>query len=335
MLWARNDEALTVVSLPSAIINLLVAGLLVALSRIEDERAVRPSSLILVYLIFTLLFDVVQTRTLWLLGSVAAVSGVFTASVAVKAMLLVLEAHQKRAYLFAEYRDLPPESTSGIISRSLLWWLNQLFRRGFRNLLPFDALYVLEKELTSVDLGRRIQRAWEKRSQPERRFEYPLAICRAFWWPLMLAAIPRLALIGFTFAQPFLITRILNLLGEDDGKTTLNAGYGLIGGAAIIYLGIAISKLHYDYRFYRFLTMFRGASVSLLYDRTLELQDGLYDESAAVTLMSTDIDRIALCVIHLNECWARIIEVVVGMYLLARQLGWVCIIPILVVLGNR
>lgn len=333
VLWARDDAARTIVSLPSAAINLLVALLLVTLSRAEDERAVRPSSLVLIYLIFTVLFDAVQARTLWLRGNAAAISGVFTAAVATKVVLLLLEAHQKRAYLHTEYRDLPPESTSGIISRSLLWWLNDLFQHGFRSLLPFDALYVLEKELTSTELGRHIQRAWGKRSRPERRFEYPLAICRAFWWPLMLAAIPRTALIGFTFAQPFLISRTLNLLSEKNGEMSLNVGYGLIGAAALIYLGIAITKLHYDYRFYRFLTMFRGASVSLIYDRTLELQDGLYDESAAVTLMSTDIDRIALCVIHLNECWARSIEVIVGMYLLARQLGWVCIMPILVVLG--
>ena len=320
------------VSLPSAAVSLLVAILLVALSRIEDERSVRPSSLTLVYLLATLLFDMAQARSLWLHGNATAISAAFSASIGLKIFLLFLEAQQKRAHLQAEYQGLPPESISGIISRSFLWWINDLFRQGYRKLIPFDALYVLESELTSDHLGQRMQRGWDSRRRPERRFEYPLAVCRSFWWPLMEAAIPRFCLIGFTFAQPFLITRTLDLLSEDDSQMTVNIGYGLIGAAALIYLGIAISKLHYEYRFYRFLTMFRGAAVSLIYNRTLQLQDGLYDESAAVTLMGTDIDRIALSVTHLNECWAGCIELAVGIYLLARQLGWVCIIPLVIVL---
>lgn len=77
--------------------------------------------------------------------------------------------------------------------------------------------------------------------------------------------------------------------------------------------------------------MFRGALVGLIYNRTLVLQDGLYDESAAVTLMSTDIDRIALSMELLHETWPHLLEVIVGVTLLARQLGWGCVFPLVVV----
>ncbi|MCJ1311899.1 hypothetical protein MMC25_005572 [Agyrium rufum] len=80
--------------------------------------------------------------------------------------------------------------------------------------------------------------------------------------------------------------------------------------------------------------MFRGASVGLIYNRTLILQDGVYDESAAVTLMSTDIDRIATSIRSADDVWAGIIQVSLGMYLLARQLGWVCVMPVLVILAS-
>lgn len=76
--------------------------------------------------------------------------------------------------------------------------------------------------------------------------------------------------------------------------------------------------------------MFRGALVSLIYDRTLQLQDGVYNEAAAVTLMSTDVDRIASSLEDLHEIWAQIIEVGLGIWLLAMQLGWVCVFPLLV-----
>lgn len=78
--------------------------------------------------------------------------------------------------------------------------------------------------------------------------------------------------------------------------------------------------------------MFRGGAVSLIYNRTLLLEDGVYDESAAVTLMSTDVDQIAFCLEELNECWSRLIEIAIGLPLLTRQLGWVSIIPLFVVI---
>lgn len=84
---------------------------------------------------------------------------------------------------------------------------------------------------------------------------------------------------------------------------------------------------------YRLITQFRGAMVVLIYNHTLGIQDGLYDESAAVTLMSTDVDNIANILVSLNECWAEVIEVTIGIYLLARQVGWVSIMPIIIVAG--
>jgi ATP-binding cassette subfamily C (CFTR/MRP) protein 1 len=80
--------------------------------------------------------------------------------------------------------------------------------------------------------------------------------------------------------------------------------------------------------------MFRGAAVSLIYEQALLARVGSYDKSGAVSLMSTDVDEIAFCLEELNECWACFIEVVIGITLLARQLGWVSVIPLLVVMGN-
>lgn len=56
-----------------------------------------------------------------------------------------------------------------------------------------------------------------------------------------------------------------------------------------------------------------------------------FNESSAITLMSTDVDRISMSIQDLHEVWARLFEVIIGTTLLARQLGWVCIMPLLVV----
>lgn len=336
VLWSEaQSKDGTRASVPSAALNLVVAVELLALTWIEDSRSVRPSSLINVYLVSTLFFDAVQARTLFLRTPTnSALAAVFTSAIAVKAILLFLEARRKTAFLAPPYKGLPPESTSGIINRSFLWWVNDLFRSGLRSLLTSDKLYILDDKLASAPLGATIADTWQRRRRPERRFEFPRAACRALWRPLLLAVFPRLCMIGFTFAQPFLISRVLGLLSQPSNQQSTNDGYGLVGATALIYLGLAVSTLHYNQSLYRFVTMFRGATVALIYDHTLAISTGAYDESGALTLMSTDVDRIVLCLVDLNECWARAIEVVVGTVLLALQLGWVCIVPIVVVVSK-
>ena len=79
--------------------------------------------------------------------------------------------------------------------------------------------------------------------------------------------------------------------------------------------------------------MFRGGLVSLIYAKSLELPIGAYKDAAALTLMSADVDRIALYAESILQLWAYFIEIGIGMFLLERQVGWVRIAPILVVAG--
>ena len=51
--------------------------------------------------------------------------------------------------------------------------------------------------------------------------------------------IPRLAVTGFTFAQSFLATALLNYLDSDE-TTPVSHGYGLLGACVFIYIGIAV-----------------------------------------------------------------------------------------------
>ncbi|GMG07807.1 unnamed protein product [Aspergillus oryzae] len=290
---------------------------------------------------FTLLFEQAilglvpaVTRTLWLSPGNLLVPSLFTASVAAKTVMVLFESLGKQKYLTGPYQGLPPESTSGIVNRSFMWWLNRLFFRGFRSLLTTEDLDHLDKPLKSAATAPKALRAWALRRRPERRFEFPWQMIQAFKGPLALTILPRLFLIGFTFSQPFLITSILNWL--DNSHSASNHGYGLIGATLLIYLGMALSTLIYDQLLYQFVTMFRGAASSTIYNHALHIPDGtLGDRSATITLMTTDVDRIINCLITLNESWARTFEVGIGIALLALRLGWVCLIPLVVVLRHQ
>lgn len=80
---------------------------------------------------------------------------------------------------------------------------------------------------------------------------------------------------------------------------------------------------------FRLTTSFRGATAALIYSKALVKQAG-YNELAAVTLMSTDIDRMAMSLTQSMDIWARVIEVTIGVYLLWRQIGAIAIAPILI-----
>jgi len=79
--------------------------------------------------------------------------------------------------------------------------------------------------------------------KPETKSSLPFACIRAFRWPLLSILIPRAALIGFSFAQPFLITRCISLLSEAETHENTNIGYGLIAATFLIYVGIAARSL--------------------------------------------------------------------------------------------
>ena len=74
---------------------------------------------------------------------------------------------------------------------------------------------------------------------------------------------------------------------------------------ALIDLGMAVSTGFYWRSVQRFLTMVRSTLVSAISAKSLETKITALDNSAAVTLMSTDIQKIADGLEILHELWAN------------------------------
>jgi len=331
--WSRNTTWATDTSIPEAAINLVIALQFVFLSWIEDARSVKPSFLLCVYLLFTTLFDAAQARTLWLRQDQKDIASLFTASIATKVALLILETQQKsKENLKEEYRGLPPESTAGVIQQSLLTWIFPVFRQGYRVLLSPDDVFELRDDMKADTLAEKLRSTWNARNRPERRLEFAWALLQATWLPNAHVVFPTLCNTAFNFCQPFLISSLLSLISQPDDGLSASKGYGLIGATALIYLGRAISSLHTSLNTSRASVMSRGATISLVYDRALEIHQGVYDDAAAVTLMSTDASRAANAFSTVLDISVRVIEVGLGLFLLARQVGWICVVPLLTVL---
>lgn len=67
--------------------------------------------------------------------------------------------------------------------------------------------------------------------------------------------------------------------------------------------------------------MLRGQLVSLVFEKTLRLNLGNGSKSAAVTLMSTDIDGVVSGLTILHDIWAGVIELGLAIFLLATLVG--------------
>ncbi|TVY29246.1 ABC transporter [Lachnellula hyalina] len=329
--WAPQPP--TRATVPSSVLSILAALAILFLSLLEHSRAVQPSFLVNVYLLVSLSFDAVQTRTLYLRHEKGTILGLFTANIAIKATLLLLESKNKRKCLNPPYNSYPPEAISGVFNRSFFWWLNPTLADGFRKLLTVDDLFKTDNNLLSRPLQERARNYWDK-YRTSTRLALLYTIFQCIRLPLAHMVFPRLCLIGFNYAQPFLINSAIAFVSLPIEEQNKSVGYGLIGAAGLIYLGIALSTANYTHQMYRAITIFRGSTVSLIYAKTLELQAEVYDESTALTLMSTDIDRLSLSLQAACEIWARAIELSIGLWLLERQMGWICVAPLFIVAGS-
>lgn len=336
ILWSTLPSTYrTSASLAAAILSLVTTVGLGLLSYTEHVRTVRPSSLLSVFLFTTLLFEIARARTLWLLSELDSnqnqfIAYVFTASVAIKAIILVAEAAEKRHFLKPKYRAFPPESTSSLYSRYFFWWLNPLFFLGFKRVLYVDQdLYTLDKHLEADYCHGRVHAAWTSAAKKS-----PHALLKAAFgavkWPLLQGFLPRACLTALMFCQPFLINHAITLSQETITDESTQRGYGLVGAYLLVYIGIAATMGQYQHRTYRAITMLRGGLISIIYRKTATLSLKDIDPAASMTLMSADMERIVQGWQTLHEIWANAAEVAIAIYLLERQLGVACVVPVVV-----
>lgn len=327
---ATNLEIGTKASVAAAALDFSAACVLFILSCYEHSRSITPSTIIGLYLIISLPFDAVRLRTFYLLRGYAAkgIANLLALSLGIKFVVLVTEAVEKRGILLEPYRDLPPETTSGIYNRSIFWWLNPLLKVGFGKTLQIEDLYNLDDNLASVGVQERFRRQWAKVKEPS-RFSLVLTTIRVLRRQLLVSAIPRLLLSATMFAQPFLVQETVNYVSIRDGQAA-SVGWGLVGAYFLVYAGQAIFTAAYNHLLNRCVVQVRGGLVSLLYNKTLELSIATIDPSACLTLMSSDVQRIVEPLVMIHDTWGSLVDVGLGMYLLYRRLGSACYAPAVV-----
>ncbi|KAL0933172.1 ABC multidrug transporter [Colletotrichum truncatum] len=340
-LWANHQDVgrLRTVSIAASCTSFVASLVFGGLSYIEHSKSLKPSSILNTYTLLSLVLDGAILRTIWLSHLSVAISAIFTASFALKLAIVILEAQEKTRYLVdSGGMPISPEETSGIYSRGLFWWLTPLLLTGFCRLLkPLD-LFTLDESMSAMVLNERFWLYWNKSSNTSpslsdgspRPHSYRLiwACIRTLKWQLLAVILPRLCLLGFTICQPLVLNRFLDFL--QNSYETVNYGYGLIGAYGLVYLGISVASSFYWHKAFRTVTMLRGILVAAIYSKTTELSVAPGDDSAAVTLMSTDVEVIVRAWREIHEFWANILQISLATWILSTHIGYAAAGPIIV-----
>lgn len=252
-----------------------------------------------------------------------------TLATALKAIVILVESRQKNKWLSWDPEKHSPEETSGLYGLSVFLWLYRLFRQGYSSLLSIENLYPLDVSLRSAAVNERFIQHLQDHSRREKRYGLTISLAKFLSWHMLPPIIPRIVLVAASLCQPLLIDTLLDYLTSETRDR--NHGYGLIAAAALTYSVIAISTALYWYFQERFIVLVRSCLVSAIYMKTTELDSTKLDDAKAVTLMSTDVERVMSGMLDLHEYWANALQIGVTCWLLYLKLSAAFVTPLIIV----
>lgn len=275
------------------------------------------------YFALTMLLDATRSRSFFLrnglhpLGAVAAVTG------ALKLVMLSAEEIPKTAHMIDTTIKLGSETTSGLWTRLSYIWLNKLLLRGYRNKITVDDIEELDPDFDTELLYNSFNKVWRENSSTS-----GLALANACFWVLPLSflsiIVPQLCSTGFAYSQPFVLRRTIEHL--ENGSSHPETGNSLIGATALCFIGYAFAHSYGFHTSYRLLTQIRGALVAELFAKSGRLPMNKAQKISAVTLMTADIEGIAVGLATIYTIPLSFVQVAVGIYLLSLLVSYSCVL---------
>ncbi|KAL2070754.1 hypothetical protein VTL71DRAFT_13780 [Oculimacula yallundae] len=307
---------------------------------VEYQGSLNPSDLTSIYLIASILCDAVYLTMPLGVARQAGAFRIVAFRCFIYLIILVLENLTIRTAFEEASKEQSPEETHGVMSRVLFTWINPILYRGYSNVLVDADLPPLSEDIKPEFTRRDMIRTWSSRGEfmPRRKFSIassynsdrretlcslPYALIRCVKRQFLAAIMPRMFLTGFRYSQPILIQRSIRYVVANHGSAESSDGYWLLVSALAIYTGLAISTSVYGNCINRLELATKSALVGLIHHHTMQLPSVFYDNGEATTLMSTDADGLADIGTMVHETWAQVLEVIIGIVLLAREVGWI------------
>ncbi|KAL4886794.1 hypothetical protein BJY04DRAFT_212771 [Aspergillus karnatakaensis] len=237
----RHGFDFTLLTIATATVSVAAFLAAFASSYWFHRQSPRPSTLLTLFLGACIPLDAVRARTISAVQPRMFVI-VFIVGLICDTVKFVLESLEKNG----PSDPLPGEARGNVFNRILFWWLNPLLLQGFREVLAVDKLIAIDHRVnneTDTDNNEYAGLILTDNFTVPHKSSPLLVLLLLFHHrsALFTGIPPCLALTGFTFAQPFLLTRVITFISSTTPSTATKTahGTGLIIATALIYLGLA------------------------------------------------------------------------------------------------
>ncbi|OAA63985.1 ABC transporter, transmembrane domain, type 1 [Cordyceps fumosorosea ARSEF 2679] len=312
----RSDTALAAASVSS-----VASFTIIILIVVEHRFTLRPTSLLSLYILLSLALDIVKSRSYFLRHGLGTLGGLSAAAAAVKAGIIGVQEVPKTTLLLDEglRRHASKESTSGFWSRSVFAWLHPIFSVGFRQTLSLQDLEPLDTDLSTRPLFEKFSPHWDTRKTRSSNGSLVIACFATLWRPFCAVILPRLLYSGLTFAQPFLLQRILDYVQRRQAQEY--ARVGLIAASGLVFGARGLARAAYMHANYRCVTAVRAVLIAAMADKQLRLTRAEAKKSAISTLMTADVEGIEQSLPDVHDLWSYLLDISFGLFLLYKFIG--------------
>ncbi|THW98759.1 P-loop containing nucleoside triphosphate hydrolase protein [Aureobasidium pullulans] len=321
---AELETSGSTAELSPSILAFVAALFATVLSIWEHSRSIRPSYVLQTYLLTSLLGRLVHVYADWKNIISASGKALEISLCVITAASLAAESFRKKIILL-ERKQYSPQDQIGIFGQGLFLWLNRLFKRGYSTVFELDDLDSIDERLSSLDDSRRLRLQWLKARAKYSDHVLLHALCRSLYLDFLLPVVPRVLLLGTTFAQPWLIQRLLQFTDEPTHKA--REAVLLASATAATYVCLAVFQSWYWQSVCRAQAKVRFCLTTAIYDKMLRSRS----TTSPLTLMNVDTEKVLFGIRPIHEYWASTISIITSLILLYTQIGVCFVAPFVLV----
>ncbi|XP_074657445.1 ATP-binding cassette subfamily C member 4-like [Tubulanus polymorphus] len=221
-----------------------------------------------------------------------------------------------------------PLEKANWLSKLIFWWINPIFRIGFKRRLEQDDLYNITDVNSAVYNADLLERQWRQEMAKIKEGKSPSfirAIIRAYGPSYMVFGIFVFIIEAVKIIQPLLI---IGLIGYFSGNVTETQAYLYAMGISLCALFLATVQHSYFQGVMSLGMRVRVSCCALMYRKALRLSNTSLNKTTVgqiVNLMSNDVSRFDIAVIFCHYLWLGPIQAVTVLALLWYNLGPSCL----------
>lgn len=323
---SSSSEFRTTASLPAASLEFLASIAVLLLLYVEHVRALRESAFLGLYLSITFLLEIAKCRSYFRRPGLDALGGLAAAAAILRFSIICLEEVPKTSLIIDENlrKITGAEAAAGFWKRYLYVWLNPLIWKGYRSTISVEDIGEIGAEFSSRHLFEGFHPRWVAQDKLA-----TMCLARALlghlWIHWLFCFVARLAFTGFSFSLPFILLRMTEVI-TDPGPNAKDVGDSLIGATVLTLIGIGISRGAHQQLSNRLTTRVRGILVTEMLEKCHHISQSEAKKSAAITLMSTDMENIASDIGAVYLIPIALIEVCLATYFLSFFVGQGCFV---------